>query len=319
MSLFGAVSAWPLAAVAQSQANVRRIGFLGDFSATFDAPLLGAFREQLTRLGHAPGSFDIDYRGAEARFERFPALVKELLGTKVQVIVAPGNAAALAAKSATATIPVVMIGVLDPVGSGLVTNLKQPGGNITGLNSIGLEIEVRRLELLYEIVPKLSRVAVILDPDNPVDAASAKLLGAALAAMQGRLLTLPVTKAGDIDRAFGTILAEKPEALLVLSSRAYMQTQERLKDFVARNRLPAIFPDPYFADSGSLMSFEENDEDLYRRAAEYVDKIFKGAKPGDLPIEPPAKFNLRVNLKAARAIGLKVPDALLRRADQVIE
>ena len=319
MSLLGALPAWPLAVLAQSPGGVRRIGFLGDFSPTFDAPLLSAFREQLGRLGYAPSSFEIDYRGAEARFERFPALVTELLGTMVQIIVAPGNAAALAAKGATATIPVVMIGVLDPVGSGLVTSLKQPGGNITGLSSIGLEIEVRRLELLYEIIPNLSRVAVILDPDNPVDATSAKLLGAALVAMQGRLLTLPVTKAGDIDLAFNTMLAEKAEALLVLSPRAYMQTQERLKEFVARNRLPAIFPDPYFADSGSLLSFEENDEDLYRRAAEYVDKILKGAKPGELPIEEPVKFNLRVNLKAARAIGLKVPDTLLRRAVQVIE
>lgn len=319
MKLLGALPAWPLAAQAQSPDGVRRIGFLGDFSAAFDAPLLRVFREQLTRLGHAPGSFEIDYRGAEARFERFPALVTELLGTKVQIIVAPGNAAALAAKHATATIPVVMIGVLDPAGSGLVASLKQPGGNITGLSAIGLEIEVRRLELLYEIIPRLSRVAVILDPDNPIDAASAKLLGAALAAMQGRLLALPVTKAGDIDLAFSSMLTEKAEALLVLSPRAYMQTQQRLKEFVAKNRLPAIFPDPYFADSGSLLSFEENDEDLYRRAAEYVDKILKGARPADLPIEQPVTFNLRVNLKAARAIGLKVPDTLLRRAVQVIE
>jgi putative ABC transport system substrate-binding protein len=314
----GAISA-PFSASAQS-ARVRRIGFLGNSTAALEANLVGPFRNELRRLGYEEGrNIHIEYRWAEGRYERFPKLVAELIAAKVDVLVTAGTPATLTIKRATTTIPLVMIAVGDPVGNGIVPSLARPGGNITGLSSIAPELEGKRLELLKEVLRDVSQVAIILNETNPFHVASMKQARAAAAAMQIKLLALPVAKAEDLDGAFAAILKEKPNALLVLADRVFLHNRKRMMDFATANRLPTILPYRELVEAGGLMSFGPSYEEMHRRAADYVDKILKGTKPGDLPVEQPTKFDLRVNLKAAKAIGLKIPEAFLLRADEVIE
>jgi ABC-type uncharacterized transport system substrate-binding protein len=317
----GAVgAAWPLMARAQQGQRVRRIGFMGNSTAELEANLVGPFRDGLRALGYEEGrDVQIEYRWANGEYDRFPKLVTELLAAKVEVIVTAGTPAALAVKRATTAVPLVMVAVGDPVGTHIVPSLARPGGNITGLSSIALDLEGKRLELLRELVPTLARVAVFWSPVNAFHAGSLKQARAAADSLRIKLLSLEVSRTEDLEGAFGAILKDKTEALLILADRIYLHDRQMMMDFATKNRLPSVSAYRELVMAGGLMSFGPSYEDMHRRAAAYVDKILKGAKPGDLPVEQPTKFDLRVNLKAAKTIGLKIPETFLLRADEVIE
>lgn len=312
--------AGPSAAQAQQATKIPRIGYMGNSNATLEANLVGPFREGLRALGYEEGrNIQIEYRWAEGNYSRFPRLVAELLAAKVGVIVTAGTPAALAVKHATTTVPLVMVAVGDPVGTGIVPSLARPGGNITGLSSIAPDLEGKRLELLREIVPKLVHVAVFWNPANAFHAVSMKQAHSAATTLQIKLLPLAVRKTEDLDGAFSMILKEQPEALLILADRVFLHDRGLMMDFATKNRLPSVNAYHELVEAGGLMSYGPSYEDMHRRAAIYVDKILKGVKPGDLPVEQPSKFILIVNRKAAKAIGVKIPDSFLLRADQVIE
>jgi putative ABC transport system substrate-binding protein len=314
-------AAWPLAARAQPQSGkMSRVGFLGNSTAALEANLVEPFRDGLRALGYEEGhTILIAYRWAEGNYARFPALVAELLAANVDVLVTAGTPAALAIKQATKSAPVVMIAVGDPVGTGLVPSLARPGGNLTGLSSIAPDLEGKRLEILREVVPKLSHVAMFINSANPFHALSVRQAQAAAQALAIKLQLLDVRAAEDLDGAFAAILKERPEALLILADRVFLHNRTRMMDFATRQRLPNVNAYRELIEAGGLMSFGPSYEDMHRRAAIYVDKILKGAKPGDLPVEQPTKFTLVLSLKAAKAIGLDVPPMLLARADEVIE
>jgi putative tryptophan/tyrosine transport system substrate-binding protein len=319
LCLLAAATAAPFSAGAQP-ARVPRVGFLGNSTAELEANLVGPFRDELRRLGYEAGrNIHIEYRWADGQYERLPRLVAELLSAKVDIIVTAGTPAALAVKRATKTVSLVMVAVGDPVGTGIVPSLARPGGNITGLSSIAIDLEGKRLELLRELVPLLSQVAVFWNPANDFHHGSMKQAHAAAEKLKIKLQSLEVRKAEDLDGAFAAAIKERPDALLILADRVYLHNRNRMMDFATANRLPTILPYRELVEAGGLMSFGPSYEDMHRRAADYVDKILKGAKPGDLPIEQPTKFDLRVNLNAAKAIGLSIPESFLLRADQVIE
>jgi ABC-type uncharacterized transport system substrate-binding protein len=310
----------PLAAEAQQAAKVLRIGFLGNSTAALEANLVGPFREGLRELGYVEGrNILIEYRWAEGKNERLPALIAELIALKVDVIVTAGTPAALAVKKATTSIPLVMAAVGDPVGVGLVASLAQPGGNVTGLSAIAPDLEGKRLELLREVVPKLSHIAVLWNPDNPLYAGSLKETRAAAQVLGIEVQLLGVRTGEDFPAAFAAILKEPPSALLVLADRIFLHNRARIVDFEAKHRLPGMYPYRELVEAGGLMSFGPSYAGMHRRAATYVDKILKGAKPADLPVEQPTEFDLVINLKTAKALGLTIPPSLLLRADQVIE
>src|SRR5712692_2138527 len=310
------------AAGAQQAAKVARIGFL-----TLDlAPnphLAEAFRQGLRDLGYVEGrNVEIEYRDAGGRPERLPALAAELVALKVDVILAGSTPQALAAKQATRTIPIVFTGALDPVASGLVTSLARPGGNVTGLSSIAPELVGKRLELLKQAVPGVSRVAVLWQPGGSGEHTDKDMLKAAEVAARALGVRLQFVEArgpADFDRAFSDMTRAHASALTSLGGSMFFNERRRLVDLAAKNRLPAVYPQREFVDAGGLMAYGPNIADGWRRAATYVDKILKGAKPGDLPIEQPTKFELVINLKAAKALGLTIPPSLLARADHVVE
>jgi ABC-type uncharacterized transport system substrate-binding protein len=320
ISLLGAVSAWPLAARAQQVGKVPRVGFMGNSTAALEANLVGPFRDSLRELGYQEGrNIVIEYRWAEGNYERFPALVAELLAMPVDVIVTAGTPATLAVKKATSTVPLVMIAVGDPVGTGIVPILARPGGNITGLSSIAPDLEGKRLELLREVIPKLSHVALFVNPLNPFHAASMRQAFAAAQALGIKLQALEVRTSEELDGAFAAIVREKPDALLILADRVFLHNRKRMMDFATEHRLPSVNAYREVVEAGGLMSYGPSYEDMHRRAADYVDKILKGAKPGDLPVEQPTKFTLILNLKSAKALDVEVPPMLVGRADEVIE
>jgi putative tryptophan/tyrosine transport system substrate-binding protein len=318
ITLLGGAAVWPLAAQAQQRSP--RIGFMGNSTAVLEANLVRPFRERLRELGYEEGrNIVIDYRWADGDYERFPTLVAELLAARVEVIVTAGTPAALAVKRATSTVPLVMVAVGDPVGTGLVPSLARPSGNLTGLSSIAPDLEGKRLQLLREVVPKLSYVGVFFNPANLFHTVSMQQARAAAEALGIRLAPLSVRASQELDGAFATILKEKPDAILVLADRVYLHERKRMMDFAARHRLPSVNAHREMVEAGGLMVYGPSYEEMHRRAADYVDKILKGAKPGDLPIEQPAKFTLVINLTTAKALGLDVPATLLARADEVIE
>ncbi len=312
----------PVATEAQGPARVARIGYLATKVA--DSPVaLEAFRLGLRDLGYVEGrSLVIEYRDAEGEAERLPALAAELVALKVDVIVAPGTPSALAAKQATRTIPIVFPAAGDPVTSGLVTSLARPGGNVTGLSNVHPDLVGKRLELLTQAVPRVSRVAVLWHPGGSDERANRDMLKAADVAARALGVRLQVVEARgseDLDRAFSDMTSARADGLTVLASTMFLRERRRLVDLAAKNRLPAVYTWREAVDAGGLMAYGANLADLFRRAASYADKILKGAKPADLPVEEPTKFDLIINLKTAKALGLTIPQSLLLRADKVIE
>jgi len=319
-TLAGSLLAAPLAAEGQQAGKVYRIGFLGNSTEALEANLVGPFREGLRERGYVEGrDLTIEYRWAEGAYERFPALIAELIALKSDIIVTAGTPAALAVKRATTTIPVVMAAVGDPIGAGLVKSLARPGGNLTGLVAIAPDLEGKRLELLTQIVPKLSSVAFLGNPANPIHVTSEKQASAAAKALHLKVVFYPVRAEGEFDHAFQAIVGQRSGALVMLADRLFLHHRARIVEFTARHRLPAVYAYNELVQVGGLMSFGPSYPEMHRRAAYYVDRILKGAKPGDLPVEQPTKFELVINLKTAKALGLTIPPSLLQRADQVIE
>jgi ABC-type uncharacterized transport system substrate-binding protein len=310
----------PLTADAQQAAKIARIGYLVPNLAA-SPPAHEAFRQGLRDLGYVEGrNVVIETRDAEGKLERLPALAAELVALKVDVIVAP-NTVALAAKQATRTLAIVFAAAADPVTSGLVTSLARPGGNVTGLSNLAPELVGKGLELLKQAVPGVSRVAVLWQLgaiDERTEKDRLKQADVAARALGVRLQVVEVRVPADIDRAFSDMTRARAGALTVLGSFMFDTERRRLVDLAAKNRLPAVYTVRSFVDAGGLMSYGPNLADLYRRAASYVDKILKGAKPADLPVEQPTKFDLVINLKTAKALGLTIPQSLLLRADEVI-
>jgi putative ABC transport system substrate-binding protein len=317
-----ALGAAPLAAEAQQAAKVTRIGYL---SANLAASphILEAFRQGLRDLGYVEGrNVVIEYRYAEGNVERLPALAAELVALKVDVIVASGTLAALAAKQATSNFPIVFSPAGDPVGSGLVSSLARPGGNVTGLSAFAPELVGKRLELLKQAVPGVNRVAVLWQPGAFGERVEMDTLKRAEIAARGLGVPLQFVEArgpADFDRAFSDMTRARAGALTVLASNMFNSERRRLVDLAAKNRLPALYSAREIVDAGGLMSYGANLAELNRRAATYVDKILKGAKPADLPVEQPTKFELIINLKTAKALGLTIPQSVLGRADEVIQ
>jgi putative tryptophan/tyrosine transport system substrate-binding protein len=318
-----ALLAAPLAAEAQPAGKVHRIGFLGSGVATGDPRAREAFRDRLRELGWIEGqNLLIEYRFASGKPERLPALAAELVALKVEVIVAPNTPAALAAKQATRILPIVFIGAGDPVTSGLVTSLARPGGNVTGLSVLSTELVGKWLELLKQAVPGVSRVAVLWQPgamDERTDKEMQEGAEVAAQALGVRLQFVEARGPAEFDRAFSDMTKARVGALTVRPAPMFISERRRLVDLAAKNRLPAVYAWREFVDAGGLMAYGPNLSDLYRRAATYVDKILKGAKPGELPLQTAEKFELAVNLKTAKALGLTISEAFLVRADEVIE
>jgi len=305
---------------AQQPKKVPRIGFLGAASVAANSARVDAFRQGLRDLGYIEGkNIVIEYRYAGGKLDRLPALATELVGLKVDVIVSGGASATGPAKEATATIPIIMTGDNDPVSSGFIVSLARPGGNITGLSTLTTELSGKRVELLKEIVPKLSRVAVLRVPNNPGNSEAFRETELAARALKVQLQYLDVSGPQDIEAAFREAGKGRADAVLVLGGSVFVLHRKELVAVAGRSRLPAIHYRQEFVEDGGLMSYAASLTDLSRRAATYVDKILKGAKPANIPVEQPTKFEFVINLKAAKQIGLTIPPSVLARADKMIK
>lgn len=310
----------PVAAVAQPSATIPRVGLLGGGSASSAASRSEAFRQGLRELGYVEGkSIIIEEAWAEGRADRLPALVAEIVRLKVDVILSQGPTVTRAVKEAKVTTPVVMGFDDDPVGSGFVSSLARPGGNITGLSSLSPELGGKQLELLREIIPRLSRVAVIGSSIHPGTARSMKELELAARAVRVQLQQVDVVEQRDIESGFEAARKERAEAVLVLTSVVTNRHRRQIVDLASKGRLPAMYFATEFVELGGLVAYGASYPDLFRRAAVYVDKILKGARPAELPVEQASKYLLIVNLKTAKALGLTIPPSILTRADEVIE
>jgi putative ABC transport system substrate-binding protein len=307
------------AAQAQQPKKVPRIGYLGAVSPSAVSARTEAFRQGLRELGYVEGkNIVIEWRSSEGKQDRLPSLVAELVRLKVDVIITAGPQSTRAAKEATVTIPIVMAQANDPLGNGFVANLARPGGNITGLSTLAPEISGKQLELLKEIVPRLSRVAVFGNSTTPGTAQALREVEVAAGVFGVKLQYLDVRGPKDIETVFRAAGKGRADAVLVLTSFVFNPYRTEIADLAVKHRLPAIYSTPEFVEDGGLMTYSVSITDLFRRAATYVDKILKGAKPADLPVEQPTKFELVINLKAAKAIGLTIPPNVLARADRVI-
>jgi putative ABC transport system substrate-binding protein len=306
-------------AEARQTAKIPRIGYLTATSLTAIAPRTEAFRQGLRDLGYVEGqNILIEHRHAEGKLDRLPALAGELVRLDVDVIVSAGPADTRAARQLTDRIPIVMAQDSDPVGNGFIRSLARPGGNITGLATLAPETSGKRLELLREAVPKLSRVAVFGRTTRPGNAAAVSEVELAAAKLVVRLQYFDIDSFGDIGPAFEAAKKGRADAVLLLEAPVFINQRTQIAELAVKNRLPVIYSRSENAEAGGLISYGASITDLFRRAATYVDKILKGAKPGDLPIEQPTKFELVINLKAAKQIGLTIPPNVLSRADQVI-
>jgi putative tryptophan/tyrosine transport system substrate-binding protein len=296
-----------------------RIGRLSPNSAESDAPGLDAFRQGLRDLGWVEGQdFALETRFAEGNPERLPALAAQLVRQRVDLILAGSTPGTLAAKQATSTVPIVMVTTGDPVGSGLVVSLAQPGGNVTGLTSLGQELSAKRLELLKEAVPGVARVAVLTSPGSPY---TGPFLSERTRLVQALGVQLHVVEAGDptqFEQAFAEMARARAGALMVFTDVMFISYRRRLVELAAQSRLPAMYPEREFVSAGGLMFYGASLVDMYYHAAVYVDKILKGTKPADLPVEQPTKLELVINLKTANALGLTIPPSILFQADEVI-
>jgi putative ABC transport system substrate-binding protein len=307
---------------AQPSEKVPRVGYLlgGFHSDPQRQRFLEAFRQGLRELGYVEGqNIAIESRWAEGKDDRFPALAADLVRSKVDVIVAGSGAATQAAQQATRTIPIVMSTVADPLGSGLVASLARPGGNVTGMTAMSPDVAGKQFQLLTEVVPKLSRVALLTNPDNPSSARSVREAEAAARALGVRLQALEARNSQEIDSAFAAMTRERAGALLILPDVIFLNQRQQMAELARKRRLPAVYGVREYAEAGGLMAYGANYIDLVRRAATFVDKILKGAKPGELAVEQPTKFELVINLRTAKAIGLTIPPSLLQRADQIID
>ena len=303
---------------AQQQAKIPKIGWLGIRTAASD-PARESFRREFRALGYVEGkNIVFEYRSADDKIERLPALADELVRLKVDVLLAWLTPAAVAAKNATRTIPIVFNGGFDPVALGLVDSLARPGGNITGFTSMASVLAGKRLELLKEITPKLSRVAVVWDPQNPGSAQQWKESQLPARELELELHSIEVSSVNKFEAAFKEAIKSGSGALALMASPFFYSNQRQFVDLATKHRLPAIYPRGEFITAGGLISYGSDGKESFRRAASMVDKILKGAKPGDLPVEQPTKFEFVVNLKAAKQIGLTIPRNVLARADRVI-
>jgi len=312
----------PLEATAQQQTQaVPRIGIFNGGSRASEAASDEGFRQGLRELGYVEGrNITIEYRYGEGKTKRFPALVTELIHRHVAVLVVGGATAARAAKQVTTRIPVVMVNVTDPVAIGLVANLARPGGNLTGVSNMSPELGVKRLELLKELVPQLARVAILGDPSSPSHAPQWRDMQSAARSIGVQVHSWEVrAPQPEFARTFAGIITSRADALITLSQPLLDVHAEQIVAFTATQRLPAIFNRRKFVEAGGLMSYGANVADLYRRAAAFVDKILKGTKPAELPVEQPEKFDLVINVKAAKALGLTISSTLLSQATEVIE
>jgi putative tryptophan/tyrosine transport system substrate-binding protein len=319
LTLGALLFAFSLSAEAQQPIKIPRIGYLGGASPSLAAARIEAFRQGLRELGYVEGkNVVIEYRYAEGKLDRLPALAAELVRLKVDIIVTAAPSVTQAAREATNTIPIVMTNEADPVGTGFVTSLARPGGNVTGLSTLAPELSGKRLELLKEVVPKLSRVAVFGTSTQPGYAQGLRETKLAARAFGVHLQALDVLDPKDIETAFREASKRRADGVLVLPSPVFNSHRTQVVELPVKSRLPAIYYAAEWVEEGGLMSYGTNFVDLYRRAAIYVDKILKGAKPADLPVEQPTKFELVINLKTAKQIRLTIPPTVLARADRVI-
>jgi putative ABC transport system substrate-binding protein len=300
------------------QAKVPKIGWLGARSAS--APAREVFARELRALGYVEGkNIAFEYRYAEGKLDRLPALVDELVRLNVDVLLTPSTPATIAGKNATRTIPIVFYSGSDPVAAGLVDSLARPGGNITGFTTISAVLAGKRLELLKETVPKLSRVAALWNPQDPSSAQTWKESQLPARELGLQLHSMEVSSADKFEGAFKEAINTGSAALALMASPFFFSNQKQIVNLAAKHRLPAIYANGEFVASGGLMSYGADEDEAYRRAAFFVDKILKGTKPADLPVEQPKKFELVINLKAAKQIGLAIPPNVLARADKVIK
>jgi putative ABC transport system substrate-binding protein len=312
----------PLASFAQQQGKIWRVGFLAlrhmDFVDT--DYYYGPFRQGMRELGYVEGrNLAIEWRSAEGKAERLPGLAADLVQGKVDVIVTAGGAATGVAQKATATIPIVIAAANDPVGSGFVKTLSHPGANITGLSNLAVDISPKTLEIMLSLVPRLSQVAVLVNPTNSAHAAILKSTQDAAQKLSIKVLPAEARTPQEIERAFSVMTRERAGAVIIAIDAFFIQQGRQIADLAAKHRLPSMSGSREYVEAGGLMSYGQNLADNYRRAATYVDKILKGAKPGDLPVEQPTTFELFISRKAAKALGITIPDSILLRADRVIE
>ena len=320
VAILGSAAVLPLASRAQQATKMAHVGWLSPGSQSSDRSFTASFREGLRELGWIEGqNIAIESRWAEGKFERLPDLAMELVRLKVDVIVANVTQASLAAKRATATIPIVMVGVGDPLGSGLVDSLARPSGNVTGPSSMLAEASAKQLALLKETVPSGSPVAVLWNPANPVWQASAlKQTEAAGQAMGLRLQLFEARGPDELDAAFAAMTRDRARALFVPADIIFVRHAQQMADLAATHRLPAMYGFREHVEAGGLMSYAASFAVMFKRAAAFVDKLLKGAKPAELPVEQPTKFELVINLKTAKALGIAIPQSVLQRADEVI-
>ena len=310
----------PLASFAQQVKKSALVGWLRFGDRLSSEAYIAAFKQGLKELGYIEGkNLTLQLRFADGKAERLAALAEELVRLKVDVIIAGDTPSTLAAQRATSVIPIVIGTSTDPVGSGLVASLAHPGGNTTGLSNMSGDISPKRLEMLVTLVPKLSRVAVLVNSSNPATSAELKSLEEANKRVGLKLLALEAGTPEQIERAFAALVKQRAEGLVITSDGLLNQQRNQISELALKNRIPSLCAIRAGADAGLLMSYGPDNADLYRRAATYVDKILKGTKPGDLPVERPTKFELIVNMKTAKSLGITIPQSILVRADRVIE
>jgi len=310
----------PLAAQAQQAGRVYRIGMLETRSTVLNAANINAFRQGLLELGYKEGqNLEIVYRSSDGHVERFPGLASELVRVQVDLILTRGTPAALAAKRATRTIPVVMAASADPVGTGIVASLGRPGGNVTGLSSADIEVYAKRVQLLRELLPKLTRIAAIFNMGNPVIPPQWNAVEVSARSLGIQAQLLDVRRPEDLGRAFEAAAKQHAEALMVGVDGVTQGNLRTIAELAAKQRLPSIYGAKEYVDFGGLITYGASDPHMYHRAATFVDKIFKGAKPADLPVEQPTTFELIINVKTAKTLGLTIPQPLLLRADEIIQ
>jgi putative ABC transport system substrate-binding protein len=309
------------AAHAQATRKLPQIGYVGNSTAALEASLVDGFRQGLRERGYREGdNVIVHYRWADGKISELPPLIAQLLALKVDVLITAGTPAAVAAKKATTTVPIVMAAVGDAVASGLVQSLSHPGGNVTGLSTLYTQLEGKRIQILREFVPKMKRIALLTNPANPFTSIMLKSAQEASAAQNLSSQVYEVSTVADFDSVFAAIAKAKPDAMAVLADRPFLvSNRQRIVQFAGKQRLPAMYPFSEFMQDGGLVFYGPNFPDMFRRSATYVDKIIKGAKPADLPLEQPTRFEFIINAKAARALRLTIPQSLLISADKVIE